>query len=357
MKAFAYGDAAPHACSKKCCSLVSQLSEDLGRMSIVRTMYPDLLAQLEQRAFVDNVEASTHIEGLYPDAGRVAEIVAGADPVTDTERQVAGLVAAQRMVEQQTQELPVDTSTILAIHEHMFGYRGATKRSRYRKHDHMSMLVDGTPQMVKVSPITAFETLLYLGSACDALADVLARAKRTDPPGCETVLPIAQFAVDFLCIRPFDEGNGRVVRLFSDFLALRSGIDIGRYVSLNRAFERDGMRYYECLNACTEGWDTNTNTYDPFIEYWLESAHAASGQLFDMIEVAEGGAPSKAARVRTYFERHAGQHAKRDIVQANPDISVSTIENALADLVREGFLRKVGAGRGTAYERCSDGGE
>ena len=356
MKTFAYGETAQHRCSKQCCAFVSKLSEDLGRMRVVREMYPDLLDRLAAQALVDNVEASTHIEGIYPDAGRVAAIVEGAEPTTDAEHQVAGLAKAQRAVDGRYDEMPVSTTTILAFYESIFGYRGFGKRSHYRKRDTMSMLVDGVPQNVQVSPITAYETPLYLGSACDTLSDVqnasTAQGDGEDSPACEQVISVPQFVVDLLCITPFDEGNGRIVRLFSDLLAIRSGIDIGRYVSINRAFERDGMRYYEALNACTEGWDTNTNTYEPFIEYWMQTVHAAYGQLFDMLEVGEGGAAGKSARVRAFFEHHPGRHAKRDIVQANPDISVSTIENALADLVREGFLRKVGAGRGTAYERC-----
>ena len=366
MKTFIYGSASGqnagalgvpvHRCSKRCCTLVSQLNEDLGRMAAIRSSNPDALERLEAQALADSVEASTHIEGLYPGEGRVAAIVDDDEPVTDTEHQVAGLANATRMVLQHASELTVDTATILAIHERIFAYRGTSKRSRYRKRDQMDMIIDGVPQKVQVSPILAFETPLYLGSACDMLAGCLAATEAEGPLECEAVLPIPQFTVDFLCIRPFDEGNGRVVRLFGELLALRSGIDVSRYVSLNRIFERDGMRYYDALNACTQGWDANANTYEPFIEYWLEAIHEAYCQLFDSIEASAGSGLGKAQRVRDYFAKRPGSHAKREIIQANPDISVSTIENALAELVREGYLRKVGAGRSTAYERCNSEG-
>lgn len=351
MKRFAYGEAAPHHCSKRCCTLVSQLSEDLGRMDALRALQPAFLADRERAAFVDNVEASTHIEGLYPAPGRTAQLAAGlVQPESDLDHQIAGLATAQRNLFEHHTALPVSTTTILAVHEDLFAARGPMKKSRYRRHDFMDMLVDGTPTKVQVSPVEAFETPLYLGSACDALAAALVNKSEDGPLDCDAALPIAQFAVDFLCIHPFEEGNGRIIRLFCDFLALRSGIDIARYASVNRIFEEDGMAYYDALNACTHGWESSTNTYSPFVEYWLDALHRAYAQLFALAELADGAPLKKGDRVRTFFETHPGPHSKSSVVQANPDISISTIENALHDLVAQGILRKVGAGRSTAYE-------
>ena len=357
MKAFAYGEAAPHHCSKSCCSRMSQLSEDLGRMDATRQVFPALLEECAQTAFLDNVEASTHIEGLYPLAGRTALLLNGiAQAESDLDHQILGLATAQRNLLEHATVLPVSTTTILAIYGDMFSYRGQNKKSSYRKRDYMDMLIDGHPQRVQVSPVEAFETPLYLGSACDALSAALGTPREGSALECDAVLPIAQFAVDFMCIHPFEEGNGRIVRLFSDFLAVRSGIDIARYMSVNRIIEADGMAYYEALNACTRGWDTGTNTYAPFIEYWLDVLHRAYSQLFALTEMTDGGAPKKPERIRAFFNNHAGQHSKSDVAQAHPDISISTIENALRDLVSEGFLHKTGAGRSTRYERNPEAG-
>ena len=356
MRTFAYGEASAHHCSKRCCSLVAQISEDMGRMSAIRQIQPDLLAELERVAFVDNIEASTRIEGIYPEPGLVERIVAGDDPADEMQSQIAGLAQAQRHVYEHAEELAVSPATVLSIYDSLFGLPETHRRSRYRRHDTMTMLIDGTPQQVTVSPISAFETPLYLGSACDALAaatDARAHTHASQVAACESLLPVPMFTVDFLCIRPFDEGNGRIARLFGDFLMLRSGMSICRYVSLNRLIERDGMPYYDALNACTDGWAENMGTYDPFIEYWLGIVHEAYQQLFERVEITKGGHPSKTERVRLFFEHHTGRFGKSDVLAANPDISMSTVENALAELTGTGFLVKVGAGRGTKYERAA----
>ena len=354
MRTFAYGEASPHRCSKRCCALVAQISEDMGRMGAIRQIQPDLLDDLARKAFVDNIEASTRVEGIYPDPGVVDRIVAGSEPQDDTQRQIAGLAQAQRIVHEQAGNLAVAPSTVLTIHDSLFELPVTHRRSRYRRHDTMTMLIDGMPQQVTVSPISAFETPLYLGSACDALNAAIvepANDGERHSAACEALLPIPMFAVDFLCIRPFDQGNGRIIRLFSEFLMLRSGVDICRYTSLNRLIERDGMAYYDALNACTDGWTENMGTYEPFIEYWLGTVHEAYRQLFDHVELAQGGQPSKSERVRLFFEHRRGRFGKSDVLEANPDISVSTVENALAELTANGYLVKIGAGRGTKYER------
>lgn len=356
MRLFAYGDASPHNCSKQCCALMAHISEDLGRMDALRTTHAHTLKGLEKDVLIESVEASTHVEGIYPEAGRVAALAKGDVAHDDTDRQIQGLLQAHEYIYSQVDSLPVSPSTILSIYESLFSLPATHRKSRYRKHDTMTMLIDGRPQQIKVSPITAFETPLYVGSACDALAEAFDAAPDKPDFGtgtCEHLLPIPMFTVDFFCIRPFDEGNGRVIRLFAEFLMLKAGLDICRYVSLNRIFEEDGMAYYDALNACTDGWEANMGTYDSFVHYWLDVVHRAYKKLFAILDAAPAGIGRKTERVRMFFEQHHGAFAKRDVLDANPDISISTVENALAELVQDGYLRKIGAGRSTQYERVS----
>ena len=320
-----------------------KLYEDRGKLDVLKQMHPERLEALRLQAHVDNVDASTRIEGLYVDIARVRQLIGGAEAVDETEAQVAGYSQALELIEGQLPELDLSTSTVLRLYETMYAHRDLGRKSRYRKKDYLYVQVDGHMQAMPVSPITAFETPLVFGGACDSLSDAF------DADACSPLILAAVFTVDFLCIRPFDEGNGRIVRLFSDLLLSKAGFDVARYVSIDRIIERAAMGYYDALNACVDGWDRSANTYEPFALYWLGVVHEAYRELFDKIDLESGASSSKSERVQRYVQRADKPVTKRELREALPDVSEATIENALGKLVKEGAVEKVGAGRSTAY--------
>lgn len=353
MKTFAYQNIRKHACSNEVCTLIARLHEDKGKFEALRAIHPDVFDSLSKRAFFENVDASTRIEGIYLDPDRIKAILeTGAEPASEEERQVLGYSEALRAIEENP-AMPFSTSTIVGFHDKMYGAPagGKKRRSSYRKKDFADVVTPDGVQHVKVSPIAAFETPLYLGAACDSLAGCL------DMPACNELLLIPNFTVDFLCIRPFDLGCGRLTRLISHLLLLRCGLDVTRYMSLDRIIEASGMEYYDALNACVLGWDENKNDYGPFVIYWLTKLHECYEKLFASVNernAAQG--MSKPKRVEAYFEAHEEVMTKSQIKEALPDISISTIENALRDLVNRGVIQKVGSGKLTAYRRIRHGG-
>lgn len=379
MKTFAYGTESLDGLSAPCRALIAELLELKGTAAAAKRMYPDLLAELRERAFLDNVDASARLEGMGLAPERLRALVAGDAPRTDVEAQAAGYASALAAVEggiargagvsreariaayasfdavESGAAVPredfIAPRDAVVLHEMLFAPRDGGgerrgRRSRYRRRDRIEVVVDGERQSVQVSPVAAFETPLYLGAACDSLSAMHARE------GHVTLVAAAEFVVDFFCIRPFDEGTGRIARLLAHKLLVGSGFDVCRYVSVDKLLERDAARYYDALNRSAQGWERNENSYEPFLELWLEALVRAYGELLDATPLLGGGRPGKSERVRAFFESHDGAHSKRDVVRACPDISVSTIEAALGELVREGRIRKVGAGRATAYERA-----
>lgn len=162
---------------------------------------------------------------------------------------------------------------------------------------------------------------------------------------------IPSFAVDVMCIKPFDEGTGRLARLFSLLLMEKAGFDVGRYVSVDRLCERHAAAYYEALNACLSSWDAQECDYSPFVELWLSLVSEAYRTLLAAMENALAGLPAKAQQVRDLLAFRSNPMTKAQVVAALPDVSLSTVENALHTLVREGYLEKIGACRSTAYLR------
>ena len=348
MKSFEYGAIREHACSTHICKLIAQLHEDKGKFEALRSMHAELFEELRQNAFFDNVDSSARIEGIYLDEERVRALCEeGAKDDDDQEKQIAGYAEALRFIEKNAHALPFSTAVVVAFHDMMYEpVGGATRRSSYRKKDYADVMTPDGIQRVKVSPIAAFETPLYLGAACDNLAGCL------DSHTCSELLYIPYFTVDFLCIRPFAEGCGRITRLLTHLILMRAGIEVTQYMSLDRIIEASGMEYYDALNACVLGWDENKNDYGPFVIYWLTKLHACYEKLFSCVnESGKSRGLSKPARVEAFFDAHEETVTKSQIKEALPDISISTIENALRDLVNRGRIEKVGAGKLTAYRR------
>lgn len=320
-----------------------RLYEDRGKLQVLERLHPEQLEALRAGAHGDNVDASTRIEGLYVDPSRVRAVIEGAEPLGETEAQIAGYSQALRLIEEDADSLDLSTASIVKFYEALFAHRDLGRKSRYRKKDYIYVQVDGHPQLMPVSPITAFETPLVLGGACDSLVDAF-EAESTSP-----LILAAVFTIDFLCIRPFDEGNGRIARLFADLILAKAGFDVSRYMSVDRLIEQSGMDYYNALNACVEGWDRAEGDYVPYVLYWLDILHEAYQALFKKLDSQLDAPSGKTQRVRAFVKDAANPVTKRQIREAFPDISESTIENALGDMVRNGEVEKIGAGRSTAY--------
>ncbi len=320
-----------------------RLYEDKGKLALLKEMNPAALEELREQAHFDNVDASTRIEGLYVDTSRVRGLLEGAEPIGETEAQIAGYSNALRAIEERPDAFALSTTSILAFYETIYAHRDLGHKSLYRKKDYLYVQVDGHPQAMPVSPITAFETPLVLGGACDSLADAF------QAEACSPLILNAVFTVDFLCIRPFDEGNGRVSRLFAELMLAQAGFDVFRYVSIDRIIEATAMDYYDALNACVEKWDRGRNDYAPYALYWLAVVHEAYRQLFAKLELAAAAPSSKTERVRLFVQQAAVPVTKRQLREALPDVSEATIEAALGAMVKEGVVEKLGAGRSTSY--------
>ena len=319
-----------------------RLYEDRGKLELLKQLRADELAALHNQAHFDNVDASTHIEGLYIDGSRTRDLIAGAEPLGETEAQIIGYSNALKLIEDTADDFDLSTSSILTLYETLYAYRSLGRKSRYRKKDYVYVQVDGHMQAMPVSPITAFETPLVLGGACDSLADAF------NADACSPLILSAVFTVDFLCIRPFDEGNGRIARLFAELLLEKAGFDVFRYVSIDRLIEGVAMDYYDALNACVEKWDRGLNDYTPYAVFWLNIVHEAYTRLFATLDLhAEGG--GKSDRVRRFVQNADGPVTKRAIREAFSDISEATIEATLGKMVKDGSVQKIGAGRTTSY--------
>ena len=180
-----------------------------------------------------------------------------------------------------------------------------------------------------------------LAALNDALSD----------PQIDPLLVIPLFILDFLCIHPFSDGNGRMSRLLTLLLLYRSGYIVGKYISVEKAIADSKETYYEALQASSMGWHEGENSYEPFVKYYLGIMLKAYNEFENRVEYLRNRTLTKPERIKAVIDQKVGKITKKEIMERCPDISKVTVERTLTDLVKNGYIAKVGAGPATAYVR------
>jgi Fic family protein len=201
---------------------------------------------------------------------------------------------------------------------------------------------------VRFRPVPAYLTAFALESLCEHFDNALKKGEH-DP-----LLLIPIYILDFLCIHPFHDGNGRMSRLLTLLLLYRSGYIVGKYISIEKLIEDSKDTYYEALHSSSVNWHENENDYAPFINYQLGILQKAYHEFEERIAYLSQKNLSKTDRIRIVIDRKLGIITKKEIMDICPDISKVTVERTLTALVRGGYLAKVGGGRSTAYKKIQD---
>ena len=192
------------------------------------------------------------------------------------------------------------------------------------------------------SPVPARETPEAIDLACKAYDEAVMQ-------GADPLLLIPMFVLDFLCIHPFNDGNGRMSRLLTLLLLYRSGYIVGKYISIEKVIEQSKETYYEALQQSSLGWHENENDYAPFIRYMLGAIVAAYRDFSSRVKVLVTSGMSKPERIRELIKGTFGRITKTEIMEQCPDISQATVQRTLIDLHKSGEIIKLSGGRYTAY--------
>ena len=194
---------------------------------------------------------------------------------------------------------------------------------------------------VRFAPPSALVTPELIERACSAYTQAI-RDGHTDP-----LLAIAMFILDFICIHPFNDGNGRMSRLLTLLMLCRNGYMVGKYISIEHLIEQSKSTYYEALAASTQGWDDNANDYAPFTNYLLGIILSACKEFDERINLTAGGraqgAPrvaTKGTRIEALLDQSLVPLSKADILARMPDTSTTTIERTLKSLLDSGTIIK-----------------
>ena len=328
-------------------NLVAAVHEHKGRQALFLTAKFDVLEAMLSVAKIQSIGASNRIEGIFTSEERLEQLVAhGAEPLNSDEAEIIGYREVLSTIHENHAHINLTPKVILQLHRDLYAFRPSASAGKYKNQDNVIEEVDeGGGRHVRFKALSAFETPQALESLCATYHAAVSEG-RIDP-----LLLIAKFALDFLCIHPFNDGNGRLSRLLTLLLLYQQGYAVGKYISLEAIVERTKESYYESLKQSSYGWHEGQNSYQSFAAYQLGVLVKAYKEFAARLEPIVVTKLGKADRVRELFEQTLGKISKADIARCCPDISVTTIEKALADLLQEGYIKKVGSGRATAYAK------
>ena len=325
-------------------ALLTQIHEFKGEQNLFIEAHSDTLTQLVEIAKIQSTEASNKIEGIYTSDERLKKIVLDkTTPRTRNEQEIAGYRDVLATIHESYEYIPLRPSMILQLHRDLYKFSGMSIGGSYKNADNVIAETDAQGnRFIRFQPVSAWETAEAMEMACQAYDQAV-------QSGANPLLIIPMFILDFLCIHPFNDGNGRMARLLTLLLLYRSGYIVGKYISLEKVIEQSKETYYETLQQSSFGWHENENDYAPFVRYLLGTIVAAYRDFSDRVQFLTTKGLSKPDRIRELIKTTLGKITKTEIMEKCPDISQATVQRTLIDLQKQGEILKLSGGRYTAY--------
>ena len=327
--------------------LVGSIHEHKGKQELFLEANIDELKTLLEVALIQSTGASNRIEGIFTSDKRLEELVRQkAEPRNRSEQEIAGYREVLATIHESYEYINPRPSIILQLHRDLYSYSQGAAGGSYKNSDNVIAETDAEGhQKARFIPVPAFQTAEAMEELCTRFLEAW-EADRIDK-----LVLIPMFILDFLCIHPFNDGNGRMSRLLTLLLFYKAGYIVGKYVSMEMLIEKTKETYYEALQASSTGWHEDENSYEPFVKYYLGIMLKAYNEFESRVEHLKHRTLSKPERIKAIIDNKVGKITKKEIMDQCPDISKITVERTLADLVKSEYIAKVGAGRSTGYVR------
>lgn len=326
-------------------SLLTSIHEFKGRQLQIENKNVNVLTTLVEVAKIQSTDASNKIEGISTSDERLKKIVKEKTrPKTRSEKEIAGYRDVLSTIHESYDYIPPRASMILQLHRDLYKFTGSAVGGNYKNSDNVisEEQSDGT-KTVRFHPVPAWETPEYINGICYSYEDAL-----HDDEIDELVL-IPMFILDFLCIHPFSDGNGRMSRLLTLLLMYRAGYTVGKYISIEKLIADSKETYYEVLQESSYNWHEGKNDYTPFVRYTLGILAAAYREFEKRAAFIVDRSFSKFDRIREIIKGRIGPLTKTEIMENCPDISQVTVQRALSGLLKNEEIKKIGGGRYTKY--------
>lgn len=326
--------------------LIAAIYKEAGKQEMYLKQRPEELEKLVEIAKVQSTEASNAIEGIVTTSTRIRQLVEEKTaPRNRDEQEIAGYRDALNIIHENFDAIPITRNYILQLHKVLYSHMNNPMAGQTKSVQNYISATDPNGHTETLfTPLAPFETPEALERICDEYNRVIGNME------AEPLIVIPIFIHDFLCIHPFNDGNGRMSRLLTTLLLYRNGFYVGKYISLEAKIAKNKDLYYAALRQAQEGWHEGTEDAVPFIKYLLGIILSAYRDFEDRFSLVEQKKPALET-VRQATLNKIGRFSKQDIRELCPALSVSSIEGALRKLVASGELKREGNGKNTCYYR------
>lgn len=352
MKNFDYSKLADRTWDNEIVSYLTQIHEFKGKQELYIRQKPVELDRLVEIAKVQSTEASNRIEGIVTTSARLKQLVENkTTPRNRDEKEILGYRNALNIVHESHEHIAVSPNYILQLHGELLKYTAFSYGGKFKTtaNEIAKTLPDGTKEVI-FSPLEPYETPDAVRSLCEAYRNEL------DKGIVDPLILIPCFILDFLCIHPFNDGNGRMSRLLTLLLLYKNGYMVGQYISIEKAIADTKESYYDALASSDQGWHTDENDPKDFIKYMLGVILSCYREFENRVGIAwQAGAKSTSYDiVKQYANSIIGTFTKQDALVGCPTLGSSSVEAALKKLVNEGVVERLGSGRKTHYVRKNE---
>ena len=346
MRTFNYSEIKNQKWDSDILGLIAAIYKEAGKQELYLKQRPQELEKLVEIAKIQSIEASNAIEGIVTTNTRIKQLVEEkTTPRNRDEQEIAGYHDALNIIHESFDAIPITQNYILQLHKILYSHMNNPMASRTKSVQNYisATYMDGHVEPL-FTPLTPYETPEALDRICEEDNRVIGNME------VEPLIVIPIFIHDFLCIHPFNDGNGRMSRLLTTLLLYRNGFYVGKYIALEAKIAKNKDLYYDALGQAQIGWHQGTDDPIPFIKYLLGTILAAYHDFEDRFALVEIKL-SALETVRRATMNKIGRFTKQDIRELCPSLSVSSVEGALRKLVSSGELKREGKGKNICYYR------
>lgn len=349
MRSFDYQKLAQQKWDSEILSYVAKIHEYKGRQDLYIRKKPVELERLVEIARVQSTEASNKIEGIVTTSSRIRQLMSDkTTPRTRDEKEIMGYRDVLNTIHESYEFIPLRPSYILQLHRDLLKRAGLSYGGSFKSvQNYISETRSDGTQFTRFTPVAPYETPAAVEAICNSYANT--RALEVIDP----LILIPAFICDFLCIHPFNDGNGRMSRLLTLLLLYQNGFAVGKYISVEKEIEKTKDVYYDVLGNADIGWYEEENDYTPFIRYMLQVILSCYVEFEDRVDMMQNSGTKSSAYdiVKAYADSKLGKFTSADAIAGCPSISSASVFSMLKKLTDEGYLIRLKSGRSVTYAR------
>ncbi len=330
--------------------LIGTINEYKGKQDLYIQQSPQVLEGLKKVAIIESTKSSNEIEGIMIQTKRLEDIINKGKPINHgsrSEGEIMGYKEVLDIVYTSAEHILIKPSYILQLHRDLYKFV-ASEGGHWKNADNViqETLPDGSKN-IRFKPVSAFETPMAMDELCNRMNQSM-KSNDIDP-----LILTCAFVLDFLCIHPFNDGNGRMARILTILLLYKFGHEVGRFISLEKVIEKTKEEYYSTLRHSSQRWHESEHDIMPWVEYMLGVIVAAYKEFEQRVGTVVDSRGSKSERVENTVAHIVGAFTKDDLRRLCPYVGESTINRVLAKLKDEGKIYVTGKGRSASWIRTT----